>query len=63
MSATEDGEEVEQDEEMADAPPPPPSAKPQEEEQSLIREAAIGKGMPFQSHKLLTMHSRAFLQH
>lgn len=45
VSATEDGEEGEQDEEMVDALPQPPSARPKEEEESLIREAAIGKGM------------------
>lgn len=45
VSAMEEGEEGEEDEEMVDAPPQPPSAPPKEEEESLIREAAIGKGV------------------
>lgn len=42
MSAAEDDAEA-QDEEMPDAPPPT-APKQEEQEQSMIREAAIGKG-------------------
>ena len=45
MAATEEGEEEGAlDEEMADAPALPQAAEPAKEEESLIREAAIGKG-------------------
>lgn len=42
MSATE--EEEGQDEEMAEAPPTAAPKQEEEQEQSMIREAAIGKG-------------------
>ncbi len=44
VSATEDADAQEQDEEMADAQQRS-APKEEEQEQSMIREAAIGKGM------------------
>ena len=44
VSATE--EEEGQDEEMPDAPPSAAPKQEEEQEQSMIREAAIGKGTP-----------------
>lgn len=43
VSATEDGEAEDQDEDMVDAQPST-APKAEEQEQSMIREAAIGKG-------------------
>ena len=54
VSATE--EEEGQDEEMPDAPPSAaPKQEEQEQEQSMIREAAIGKGAPIVSPRIQFM--------